>query len=483
MAMLISVLPVNAGAASGGKLVALTFDDGPGKYTEELLDGLEARGVTATFFMLGSLAEEYPELLERMAKNGHQLASHTYSHSQLTKLSMSQLKKEISDTNNVLALAGGEQTYYIRPPYGFYNTAVKKAANAPIILWSVDPLDWKYRNTATVTNNILKTVKDGDIILLHDIHETSVKAALNVIDRLQPEGYEFVTVSELLRRRGVEAENGGVYSCARNNGINLGPMNDKDTLENHWGYNAIRYALDNGLVDKFVDDSFRPDYNMSRGAFAAALGRLWVKNGGSLSSEYDEVFKFSDVSSSDKYYEYVQWASNAKIMTGYGDGRFGYYAALTREQMAICVVRYLEYTGREISESTIDLTYKDASSIAGWALSGVRYCTEIGLLKGTDTGNFRPKAYMTRVQAVTVIKRIDELVQTESSAAELQQSGERPVLPSGVRYDSGEVEPEPPAENKDSVQRMITVLEGTLLLSIRLIYNTYVSLSSIWTRK
>lgn len=465
--ILLSAFPVYAHAESGGKLVALTFDDGPGKYTDELLDGLAERGVSATFFMLGSMAEKYPEVLKRMAQEGHQLASHTYSHSQLTKLSSDKLKEEIGKTASLLEAAAGEQTYYIRPPYGAFNANVKNRADAPLVLWSVDPLDWKYHNTAKVTDNILKTVKDGDIILLHDIYETSVDAALNVIDELQPKGYEFVTVSELLRRRGITAENGKVYSFARNNGTNLGPMNDKDELKNHWAYDAISYALDNGLIEKYADGSFKPDSSMSRGAFAAALGKLWVKLGGSLSNENDEVFKFSDVSEKARYYDYVQWASNAGIMTGFGDGRFGYYSPLTREQMAVSVVRYLEYVGREISEGTTELSYCDVSEIAGWARPGVKYCTEIGLFKGTDTGAFRPKSYMTRAHAATVIRRIDELAEPVSAA---EYYG--PEALAAVSENAKQIEPRTEPRNDSLLTALLT---EPFLLAIRFIYNTYLS--------
>lgn len=417
--MLAAILPYSALAAGKNgnyKLIALTFDDGPGRYTSQLLDGLKERNVPATFFVLGSNAKSYPDLLKRMVKEGHQLASHTYSHAQLTTLSSSGIKSEINNTRNLLAAAGGDQTYYIRPPYGSYNSTVKSCAGAPLILWSVDPEDWKYRNTTTVTNNIMNAVQDGDIILLHDIYSTSVNAALNVIDKLKAKGYEFVTVSELLRRRGITPENGGVYYRAKNNGINLGPKvpwdetaYDESKLSSHWAYSAISFALDNGIMTRNSDGAFAPNKYITRGDFAAALAKLYIYSGGALNEPEMESIKFKDVSETSAYADYVKWTAASGIMAGYGNGIFGINDFLTREQMAICVERYLKYCGCETDYGAdFTLKYNDASSIASWAVSGVKYCSAAGLLKGDNDGNFTPKKNTTRAQAATTAMRLFE---------------------------------------------------------------------------
>ena len=185
----VTMLPVNVLAVKeeingNYKLIALTFDDGPSKYTSELLDGLAVRGAKATFFfVLVPTLSAIPDLLKRIASEGHQLANHTYSHKQLTKLSAADMENEINGCRNLLVAAGGENTYYIRPPYGSYNDTLKSVAGAPLVLWSVDPEDWKYRDADVVTNNIMSTVKDGDIILLHDLYKTSVEAAIQVVDK------------------------------------------------------------------------------------------------------------------------------------------------------------------------------------------------------------------------------------------------------------------------------------------------------------
>ena len=183
-----------AQAKTGGKLVALTFDDGPGPYTSRLLDGLKERGVEVTFFMVGSSVSRYPELVKRMYQEGHQLANHSYDHPDFTGLSDSEIRSQISRTNALLdKAAGAGSTYMVRAPYGSTNSRVRSVVGAPLTYWSVDPQDWKDRNATTVKNRVVSNAHDGAIILLHDIHSTSVDGALAAIDVLLDEGYEFVT--------------------------------------------------------------------------------------------------------------------------------------------------------------------------------------------------------------------------------------------------------------------------------------------------
>lgn len=181
------------------KQVALTFDDGPsGTYTEILLDGLKERGVKATFFVIGRYAEEYPEVIRRMDEEGHVIGNHTYNHVQLNKLSEAEAKKELEMTNKVIESITGKEPVFVRPPFGEWNRKKEFPVELIPVLWNVDPLDWKVLNTETVVNRIVKHVDDGDIILLHDSYPTSVEAAFQCIDILQKEGYQFVTVDELM---------------------------------------------------------------------------------------------------------------------------------------------------------------------------------------------------------------------------------------------------------------------------------------------
>lgn len=180
-------------------VVALTFDDGPHPvYTEQLLDGLKERGIKATFFLIGSNAEGHEEIVARMAEEGHLIGSHTYSHVQLTKISSEKACEEIEKTNALLKEASGQDIVYVRPPFGSWPEDLSCLLNMKVVLWSVDPLDWKVQNTERVVQSIVTKAKDGDIILLHDVYKTSVEAALQVIDALTEKGYEFVRVDELL---------------------------------------------------------------------------------------------------------------------------------------------------------------------------------------------------------------------------------------------------------------------------------------------
>ncbi len=179
------------------KKIALTFDDGPHpKYTPKLLDGLKERNVKATFFVIGENAANYPDIIKRIADEGHLIGNHTYSHVQLTCISEEKAISEITMTNEIIEKCTGKKPTFIRPPYGLYSDTLKRETNLTPVLWSIDPRDWSVINTDSVVKHVLKRAKNGDVILLHDIFNTSVDAALKIIDKLQEKGYEFVTVDE-----------------------------------------------------------------------------------------------------------------------------------------------------------------------------------------------------------------------------------------------------------------------------------------------
>jgi len=215
-------------AAAPSKLIAFTFDDGPGFYTDDLLDGLAERGAKATFFVNGengpSLgAAFHTNLLRRMANEGHQLANHTYSHHvPFDGLSASSMISQVDSVNTYLYNAmGGTYQTLVRTPGGANSQTIRNTISSPIILWSIDTLDWKYRNSNTIYNHIVNKAYDGAIVLLHDIYSTSVNGALQAISTLQSRGYECVTVSELFRRRGITLQNGTVYTHAGNTATTL----------------------------------------------------------------------------------------------------------------------------------------------------------------------------------------------------------------------------------------------------------------------
>lgn len=189
---------------TGKKMVALTFDDGPGRYTEKLLDALKERNAKATFFVLGQLVDRYPDLIKRMDAEGHVVGSHSYDHPNLTKLTYAQIKKNMDKAAKKINKLIGHDPEVIRCPGGSSNDTVKKyAKNAgvPIIYWNVDTLDWKSRNTQKILEEAFDVetgIEDGDIVLMHDIYDTTVDAAIEMMDRLIAEGYTLVTVPELL---------------------------------------------------------------------------------------------------------------------------------------------------------------------------------------------------------------------------------------------------------------------------------------------
>ena len=206
-------LIIDTDTLDGKKAVALTFDDGPGEYTQKLLNGLKERGVKATFFMCGSCVEKYPDVLPQMAADGHQIGSHTYSHSDITSLGKEERSDQISRTDNAIQNACGEISTAFRPPYGSHNAETDaEITDKTIALWSLDTLDWQSRDANAIRDVVVNKVWDGDIILFHDIYESSVDGAFMVIDELKEKGYVFVTVDELLTRYGYPIQKGTAHN-------------------------------------------------------------------------------------------------------------------------------------------------------------------------------------------------------------------------------------------------------------------------------
>lgn len=181
------------------KKIALTFDDGPHPlYTPKLLEGLKERQVTATFFVTGENAALYPELIEQMQKDGHIVGNHTYHHVQLSSVGEEIFLQELMETNRVLEGILEEEVVYVRPPFGDWEKTIEQEINMFPVLWDIDPLDWCTANTEQIVKRVLGKAEDNAIILLHDEYATSIEAALAIIDELQQEGYEFVTVEQIL---------------------------------------------------------------------------------------------------------------------------------------------------------------------------------------------------------------------------------------------------------------------------------------------
>lgn len=195
------------------KYVALTFDDGPrADTTGRLLDGLLERDAAATFFVIGEQIPGNEDLLRRMTAEGHQIGNHTYSHVRLLDADRNSAVEEIHKTEVLLKEVVGDGDFWLRPPYGLIDRQRAALVRTPMIYWSVDPEDWKLLNKDKVVAAVLGAVQPGDIILLHDFYSTSVDAALALVDALQAEGYDFVTVEELFRIQEVEPQAGVLYA-------------------------------------------------------------------------------------------------------------------------------------------------------------------------------------------------------------------------------------------------------------------------------
>lgn len=202
-------------AGSTPPLLALTFDDGPRRSTTSaLLDGLAERGVKATFFLIGRQIAGNEDLIRRMDAEGHQIGIHTYDHVALTGLNRTDFDAQVGVTRTLLTQLLGHNGFLLRPPYGAVDDGVRAMAGAPIVLWSVDPEDWREQDPQHITEHLVSHAKDGDILLLHDIFPGSVEAALAAVDALMAKGYYFVTVEELFSLRHISLESGCVYRCA-----------------------------------------------------------------------------------------------------------------------------------------------------------------------------------------------------------------------------------------------------------------------------
>ncbi len=197
------------------KMIALTFDDGPNYNTSKVIDVLNKYDIKATFFVLGSRAINNKDILKKMADSGMEIGNHTYNHLLLTKYDENKIRSEIEDTSEVIYSATKKRPKLLRPSYGSVNNKIKKVANMPIIIWDIDTLDWKYHNSKRITSRVVNKVRDGDIILMHDIYSASLNALSNIIPILQDNGYEFVTIDELFYYKGISLENGKVYGYAR----------------------------------------------------------------------------------------------------------------------------------------------------------------------------------------------------------------------------------------------------------------------------
>lgn len=213
VALSLLLLPVRGAQAE--KYVSLTFDDGPsGRYTRRLLDGLSERGVKATFLLCGYRMKDYPDITQRIYEEGHEIGFHGYSHDPMSTMSRRQIAQELMDTEKLLP--EGCRPVFLRPPGGGTGDAVRQVAQVRLLgllNWSVDPKDWQIHDAPRVIERVLSQVQDGDVVLMHDMSDSSVTAALEIVDALKARGYTMVTVSQMAKLRNIRIRPGEQYRC------------------------------------------------------------------------------------------------------------------------------------------------------------------------------------------------------------------------------------------------------------------------------
>lgn len=243
-------------------MLALTFDDGPGQYTDELLDCLEENNAHATFFMLGQNVSQYPDAPKRMLELGCEIGSHSWDHTQLTTIDIDAVAKQFSDTDNALIQACGQAATVARAPYGDGNSDIYNTVNKPFFMWSLDTEDWKLLDADGDYNAVMNgDLTDGSIILMHDIHEPSVQAALRLIPDLIAKGYKLVTVSEMAEAKNVTLQNACYVdfwpSTLSNGGVpGYNGGTDADTAESTESTDGSSSDENPDVSDGSTDDSY-----------------------------------------------------------------------------------------------------------------------------------------------------------------------------------------------------------------------------------
>ena len=424
-------------ASDGKKLIAITFDDGPSANTPTLLDGLEARGAVATFFMCAYNGSHgvagHSDLLPRMVSLGCQLANHSSTHPNFTKLSAEQIRAQISEVEPYLYKAVGDNYLeVVRIPGGSNNERIRANVPHPIIIWSIDPLDWRDRNEDIVYERIMQKAHDGGVILLHDLYKTSIAAGLRAIDSLREQGYEFVTVSELFRRRGVYLQNGTTYTGAPSAAEAVtkpaytAPLVDvavnqstgettvfMDTTEN--GVESIHYTTD-GSLPTLASPKYTGPFTISEttNIRAAGFDRFATRTPLNEKEVQPGVAMPRIAQASNSRLTLTCPTEGAKIVyTTDGtdprtDGKeYTQPFAANEQTRAVAVVE-----GR--ARSDVLNVYKTSNGsffcdvpFGAWYAGGVDDAVAKGLMNGVEQYRFAPESPTTRAALVTILYRME----------------------------------------------------------------------------
>ncbi len=455
LSCLLSLMPLTAMASQqtkskDGKLIALTFDDGPGIYTPRLLDGLKKRNVKVTFFVLGQNVKYYPGTVLRAFNEGHEINQHTYTHPTLTSKSNSQIRNELSRTDEAINKAlGMELNYHLRPPYGDCNSRVLSVIERPAVMWSLDSIDWQLRNAQKVRDRIVAQAFDGAIILAHDIHSPTVDGTLMAIDILLERGYEFVTVSELYRRRGVTMEDGDYYYSCKPKGMDLGPISEPviNVEPTCSGFEVtmtadpgakIYYSTDGSIPSTEYTGKLTLKPNEEIQAFAcfeinhgrsetvgrtmpsvtllpptirSENGKFYIENPNENGSVYYTVDGSLPTQDGILYVDAIAWYRGALTCCPMGGGQWG---------------RPVTYYVSENGSVFLDVMPEE------WYFDEMDWAACEGFLKGVEPYYFRPKTSLTRAMFVTMLYR---LMEQQGHNMVAGTSGEFPDVNSGEWYE------------------------------------------------
>jgi len=450
--LLFLAVPTAAASGQSPKLVALTFDDGPCQYTQRLLDGLAERGAKATFFVQGVKAEQYPDLIRRMIAEGHQVGNHSYDHPNLSQTPLNEAVDQLIRTNDILdAITGGHGGYAYRAPYGSSTPAIREKLDAPFFKWSVDTVDWAVKHSWTIQNTLINNIHDGAIVLSHDTVFQTTNAMLLAIDYLQERGYEFVTINELYRRRGYEADYGcdDEYECLPNDVREAAlerPVITTQVRED--GVRVVLESMSNALIYYSTDDTpillegtrYTGPFTVTSPCTIRAIvadnlnGSRSDETVAVISTEADVCMEeteieeqscltrgllaqllyeqeeehcvqacelFDDVPVDHPYADAITWAYASGLFDGTDAVHFEPNQKISREEVAKILASVLEL------DSTLCKTkYKDEDDISETAYTSVCAVTEHGLMHGSSDGCFHPQEVMTGHETEIVLRRL-----------------------------------------------------------------------------
>lgn len=380
-------LPVHAQQT---KLVALTFDDGPSwDFTPAVLDVLAGYDVKASFFLVGQWLPGKEDLVRQTAEAGHQVASHTFDHSPLTDLTDGQIRAQMDAMDAALSrILPGQSQFMLRPPMGECNKRVLSLLTVPVIHWTVDPAEGFQVPGDQMARQIIDETKDGNIILLHDTTQYNLDALPAVIEGLRAKGFEFVTVNELFRLKGVTPQAGTLYRSV----VNPDPEGyDEAKIEQHWAIQDIQYMYFSGLMGGDCY-GWHPNQYISR---ALAVSILWYM-AGCPAADLSQGTGFQDVAADAWYAAAVAWARSQGFVDG---GHFSPHLPATRELLYTLVGRLANLKGKTGASPESLPSYCDDSRTSAWARPYVTQLREMGFRSKNDVELFRPQDSCTRAEA------------------------------------------------------------------------------------